>query len=216
MLKRSWIGIILIVVGIGFLLQQLGMIEFTSLLKTWWPIIFILFGIAIFMERSLSAILTGLLFIIVGSILILNQWIDINLISLIFPLILIVIGLAFILSKGQKKVHVNDDIESFCLFSSTEVKSQSTNFQNGSVTAIFGGSEIDLRDAIIADGANMEITIIFGGVNIIVPDNVMIEIRGVPIFGGWDDKTRNYVENGDVPLLKINCLSVFGGLEVKN
>ena len=59
------------------------------------------------------------------------------------------------------------------------------------MTAVFGGANIDLTDATIsAEGALIEITTIFGGVELRVPDNVVVEIKGVPIFGGWEDKTR--------------------------
>jgi predicted membrane protein len=100
--------------------------------------------------------------------------------------------------------------------SGTEVKSVSKNFQGGSVTTIFGGAEIDLRDADIAEGASLEFTSIMGGASIIIPENVHVDISGAPILGGWEDRTRKYGENEDVVVLKINCLTILGGAEFRN
>lgn len=47
-----------------------------------------------------------------------------------------------------------------------------------------------------------------------VPEHVRVEITGIPIFGGWEDKTRR--KDIDSPLLKINALVIFGGVEVKD
>lgn len=216
MRTRIWIGLLFVLVGIGFLLQQAGFIDFSSLLKTWWPIIFILIGISALLERSYSSLLTGGFFMIIGALLILNQWTDFNLLTLILPLVLISIGLAIIFSRSNKKVHVDDNIQSFSLFSTAEISSRSTNFQRGTVTTIFGSAEINLRDAIIADGAEVEVTTIFGGVVLYLPEKVKVNIRGLPIFGGWEDKTKRNVDDVNIPLLKIHCVSIFGGLEVKN
>mgnify|MGYP001402970784 FL=1 len=216
MRTRIWIGLLFVLVGIGFLLQQAGFIDFSSLLKTWWPIIFILIGISALLERSYSSLLTGGFFMLIGALLILNQWTDFNLLTLILPLVLISIGLAIIFSRSNKKVHVDDDIQSFSLFSTAEMNSRSTNFQRGTVTTIFGSAEINLRDAIIADGAEVEVTTIFGGVVLYLPEKVKVNIRGLPIFGGWEDKTKRNVDDVNIPLLKIHCVSIFGGLEVKN
>lgn len=216
MRTRIWIGLLFVLVGIGFLLQQAGFIDFSSLLKTWWPIIFILIGISALLERSYSSLLTGGFFMIIGALLILNQWTDFNLLTLILPLVLISIGLAIIFSRSNKKVHVDDNIQSFSLFSTAEISSRSTNFQRGTVTTIFGSAEINLRDAIIADGAEVEVTTFFGGVVLYLPEKVKVNIRGLPIFGDWEDKTKRYVDDVNIPLLEIHCVSIFGGLEVKN
>ncbi|WP_420874573.1 LiaF domain-containing protein [Oceanobacillus caeni] len=102
------------------------------------------------------------------------------------------------------------------LFSGAEIKSQSENFQGGSVVTIMGGAEIDLRDAIIAEGAMLDFTSILGGISIIVPENVQVEISGIPILGGWEDSTRKHGESEEVVVLKLNCLTILGGVEIRN
>ena len=115
--KRIIIGSLLIFIGIGFLLQQAGFIEFTSLIKSYWPVIFIIIGLLILFNRSASSKVTGWIFIVVGALLTLNQWYEFNFASLILPMILIIIGLMFIFSKmDTKKIDLDDDIESVSFF----------------------------------------------------------------------------------------------------
>jgi len=63
----------------------------------------------------------------------------------------------------------------------------------------------------------MDLSAIFGGIALTVPEHVHVEISGIPIFGGWEDKTRN-IRNDEAALcvLKLNCLAVCGGIEIKN
>src|SRR5699024_7712076 len=144
----------------------------------------------------------GLMIILIGGLFLLNEWIDVNLIAYIWPLIFIFIGLTIIFSrtKHDKVLDSNHSIESFSLFSGTNLRSQSNNFQGGSIFALFGGAEVDLRDTVISDkGATFELTAIFGGISIVVPENVQIEISGLPIFGGWEDATRKHANSHDTP-----------------
>src|SRR5699024_204237 len=119
--------------------------------------------------------------------------------------------------KPDKSLHSSRSINAFSLFSGTEIRSQSKQFEGGSVTAIFGGSEIDLREAVISgEGAALELSAVFGGINIYVPESVQLAVIGIPLFGGWEKKTiKRAADNEDLPVLKVNCLTVFGGVEIR-
>src|SRR5699024_11415575 len=92
-------------------------------------------------------VVSGLLFILIGGLFLVNQWVDDNLVTYLWPLILIFIGLTFIFSRvrREKPSHSNQSLQAFSLFSGAEVRSRSKNVEGGSVSAIFGGSEIDLN-----------------------------------------------------------------------
>lgn len=216
---RVWLGVFFLVIGVGFFMHQADLLDFTEVLSTWWPLILIIIGIIQLIKRTYASPLTGILFIIVGGLFLANQWFDMNLAAFIWPIILIFVGLAIIFTKVKqdKTEHTEQDLNNFLLFSGTEVRSQSKDFRGGSITAIFGGAEIDLRDAeLSAEGVALDLTTVFGGVTIIVPENVHVEISGIPIFGGWDDKTRQRGEEEGHAVLKLNCLAVFGGVEIRN
>ncbi len=44
MINKKWFGILLIIFGIGFLLEQFNIINFSMILSTWWPLILIIIG----------------------------------------------------------------------------------------------------------------------------------------------------------------------------
>jgi len=217
--KRIWTGGLFLFIGIGILLHQFEIWDFGYIARTWWPLILIIFGFVQLINRKNSSPVVSLMIIIIGGLFLLNQLTDINLTAFIWPLIFIFIGLAIIFSRRRhhKVFDSNHSIEAFSFFSGTNLRSQSQDFQGGEVMTVFGGAEIDLRDVIISEkGANFDLTSVFGGIELIVPENVHVEISGLPIFGGWEDKTRKVAKNSDTPIIKINCVAIFGGVEVKD
>lgn len=215
---RVWLGLVFLLFGLGFLLHQAQIIDLSQLLSNWWPLILIIIGVIQLINRKHSSIVSGLLFLLIGLLFLINQWLDFNLTDYIWPLIFIIIGLTFIFTRVKREnlSHRDADLNTFVLFSGTGIKSQSKNFQGGSVMAIFGGAEIDLREAVMAEGASINITTFMGGAEITVPENVQVEMTGTPIFGGWEDKTRVREKDEGNSILKINCLTMFGGVEIKN
>lgn len=221
MFRRIFIGVLFLLLGIGILFHQIELWNFRYILKTWWPLILIIIGIEQLINRKNESPVGSLMIILIGGLFLLNQWININLTAFIWPIIFIFIGLVIIFTRKRFKheniLDSNHSIEAFALFAGTNLRSQSKSFQGGNVLAIFGGSEIDLRETVISNkGAVFDLTTVFGGITIIVPENVHVEISGLPIFGGWEDKTRGTVSSDDTPVIKINCLSIFGGVEIKD
>lgn len=219
MANRIWIGLIFVIFGTGFLMHQAEIIDFTHVLAAWWPLILIIIGVIQLINRTSSSSISGMMFILVGGLFLVNQLFDFNLTAYIWPIIIIFIGLVFMFTrvKYEAPPHTDRDLNNFLLFAGTEVRSQSKNFRGGSVTAIFGGAEIDLREVVIAkEGATLDLTAIFGGIELTVPENVQVEVSGIPIFGGWEDKTRARGNDDDISILKINGMAVFGGVEIKN
>jgi hypothetical protein len=75
---------------------------------------------------------------------------------------------------------------------------------------------LDLRPAKLApEGAEVDVMAAFGGAQIIVPEGWPVEFSGVPVFGGFTDKTSHTTgETG--PRLRIKGTAIFGGVEAKN
>lgn len=217
-MRRTWLGFIIIVIGLGFLLDQANVISFIDILSNWWPLIFIVIGLLQLVTQAQSATLTGPLFIMIGAILLLNEWTDSQIFLYLWPLVIIYIGIIIIFYRPKHNKNVNKDnmLDSISLFSGAEIKSQSNPFQGGNILAVFGGTDIDLRDAVIVDEEiTIEITTVFGGVSLKVPENVQVEVSGIPIFGGFEDKTRHVnKENTHQPIIYLKCVSIFGGVEV--
>src|SRR5690625_7807924 len=119
----------------------------------WWPLILIIIGVIQLVNRTNSAVVSGLLFILIGGFFLVSLWVDDILLTYLWPLILIFISLTFIFSRvrREKPSHSNQSIQAFSLFSGTEVRSRSKKFEGGSATAIFDSSDIVLFIIIISD-----------------------------------------------------------------
>jgi hypothetical protein len=86
------------------------------------------------------------------------------------------------------------------------------------VINVMGGADLDLTDAVLADG---EVTIrvfsIWGGSNIHVPDGVHVEHHGVGILG-WD-KVEPPAEGREpppgAPVVRVRSVSIMGGTDIK-
>lgn len=236
---RYFFGIILVVLGLGFLLEQFNIISFGEIISIYWPSILILIGLVGLFDKK-SSKFGDLILILLGAMLQINRLdiVDINVFKFFFPIILILIGLKVIFSREIKYEHhvyinkdgedtnyknynpnrnitLEDTVDEFVVMGGIETNNQSENFKGGRVTAIMAGVEIDLRGAKLHNNeAYLDIKAIMGGVEITVPQDWRVEIKGIPIAGGWSNKTK-FRNNIDAPVLKVNCFAMFGGIEVK-
>jgi hypothetical protein len=87
---------------------------------------------------------------------------------------------------------------------------------SSTVVTVFGGADLDLRDAILP---GQEITIravsVFGGLSITAPPEMRVVDSGVAIFGGRDAAGDAAESAGpDAPVLRLSGACVFGGVSV--
>jgi len=221
-------GGILMLIGLVFLLDHLGII---SIGNPWrfWPMLLVLTGVMNFMSQRRA---WGALLMFAGVVLQLNQlgithfgW------AALWPMMLIAFGLfvmwgsfqwgskpvASTSAAGDPRTTLNEAV----VFGGLERRMTSQDFQGGDITAIFGGVELDLTEANMqANEATLAITAIFGGVEVRVPPTWQVAFRGAPIFGGVEDKTRTArvddPANPNLKTLVITGAVIFGGLEIKN
>ncbi|HKS49530.1 MAG TPA: DUF1707 domain-containing protein [Amycolatopsis sp.] len=83
--------------------------------------------------------------------------------------------------------------------------------------AFWGGVDIDLRDARFA-GRTSTITAvaIMGGIDIVVPDDIIVEVTGVGFMGAFESQDRPGAGTPppDAPVVRINGLALWGGVTV--
>jgi predicted membrane protein len=112
-----------------------------------------------------------------------------------------------------------DFLDAWALFGGADRQVTSQQFKGGNATALFGGIDIDLRQAQMAEGEHsLHLTALFGGVDVFVPQNWDISVTGTPIFGSFEDKRQKTqaAEKTTRGLLHISAFVVFGGIEIKN
>lgn len=215
-------GLFFIVVGVGYGADALGIWNFTIFFDGWWTLFIIVPCFISLIQDGYSP--GNLIGILIGVIFLLSSWDIINLRvigKLIFPAILIIIGLSIIFKdtfKRRRKVNINiayngDTLERYAIFAGNKYQETGV-FQGTSVNAIFGGYTLDLRNAVIEQDIVIKATAIFGGVDILVPPGVIVRTSSVPIFGGVSNKVSDPTDV-NAPVVLVNSVCMFGGVEIK-
>lgn len=88
------------------------------------------------------------------------------------------------------------------------------DFTGASYSAVFGGLSINLRKVRLVGDAVITVTAIFGGIDLVLPDDVQVTINVTPILGGSECKYPSS-SNPDAPRIIINGTASFGGIEIK-
>lgn len=217
-------GIIFIAVGIFYAGDNLNLWNFNLFFHGWWTLFIIIPCLISIVENGFN---TGnVVGLTIGVLLLLSSQGIVNsriVAKLVFPAILILIGIKIIFRDSfnkttKKSINMNIDretcLEYTSIFGSQKETYPNEQFRGASILAILGGMELNLQNAIINEDIIINSTIIFGSVDIIVPNSVNVKISSVPIFGGADNKARPCM-NDDAPTIYINATCIFGGLDSK-
>lgn len=219
-------GIVLIVVGIVIGGNALGITNINIFFDGWWTLFIIVpCFIGLFKERAKTGNLIGL-GIGVALLLCCLDILNFDLVwKLALPVVLVIIGISLVfkdtfdheVSEKIKNLNKNSNSDkgSFAAFSGQKVSYDKEKFNGTELTAVFGGIECDLRDAIIENDVVINASSIFGGIEIIVPSNVKIKIKSSSIFGGVGEKRKNTDAVDKEHTIYINATCMFGGVEIK-
>lgn len=216
-LSRLFWGGLLVVGGVVFLGDALEVWDGGEIASRWWPLAIIAaaaVSLASRPRRYLGPLVVGG----VGIILLVDRldWVNLDA-GVLWAVALIAAGLVMLLSRPRPTI-VGDEarISAFTAFGGTELASHSDHFEGGNLGAVFGGAELDLRDAHLAPGASLEVFTAFGGTEIKVPEGWNVITHGLPLFGGFENVTTGESLPPDAPTLDVAATVVFGGLEVKH
>ena len=227
--SRNIFGIILVLLGGMFLIGNF-LPESMNFESIAWDLILIIAGIVLLVNAKKR--LLGPALIIIGTLSLIPG--DSS--KLIIPTLVIFWGIHLLTRNKGKKVKIEgendykgyyqhfaeeknmDKIDDMSLFGGGEKVFHSDAFQGGTITAVFGGSKIDLTDCKLKEGDQyLDVTIIFGGMTLIIPDSWKVQIDVVPLFGGFSTKqARTNVQIIDsTSVLHIKGVILFGGGEIK-
>jgi hypothetical protein len=111
-------------------------------------------------------------------------------------------------------------VKEMVIFSGTERRFDSRLFRGGELLAIFGGVNLDLRRAVPDTSQNMvlDAVALFGGIEVRIPENWRVVMRGTAVFGGYENKTipPGPSAGAVVPTLVITGSVIFAGVSLKN
>lgn len=222
------LGVVLIVLGFLLVLRNTGFLPnyFHHILFSWQML---LIAIGFVMTLGTGNRGPGLIVMAVGGFFILPEIFDANWSSfgLFWPAIFIIVGVIVLTNASwfkserwhDKTTNSSDYMDIVNIFGGGERVINSSSFRGGKITSIFGGAEIDLTRAQLAQGESViELTCIFGGASLIVPSDWNVVIDVTPILGGFSD-SRKLIPGMGVDVNKTLVLRgavIFGGGEIKS
>ena len=119
--------------------------------------------------------------------------------------------------KEDERTSSNSHFTATALLGGFDRKINSQDFRGGEVTAFMGGGKINLRRASITAPHVPVIRVfaMFGGIEILVPDDWTVISEVDMILGGFDDKKTD-PPKVETKRLIIRGQVIMGGIEVKN
>lgn len=216
-------GIVLISAGAVFTLNALSITDIDIFFDGWWTLFIIVpCVVGLFTEHEKIGNIIGAA---VGVFLLLccRDIFSFSMLwKLLLPVIIIIIGLKMVLTGfyGNRaneiiaKIKQNgDETKGGCaIFSGCDLSYDGEIFEGAELTAVFGGVKCDLRNAVIEKDCAVRATAVFGGIDILVPDNINVEVNSNCFFGGISNKKAAHK---DSPTIYISGTCVFGGAEIK-
>ena len=216
-------GLVLIAVSAVLVLNAFEITSIEIFFDGWWTLFIIVPSfIGLFNDNEKTGNIIGLL---IGIFLLLacQNILDFDIFwKLMVPVIIAVIGIKMIfggigVNRGViKSIESNgDDIKTgFAAFSGQDINFDNEVFRGAELTSVFGGIKCDLRNAVFEGDTVINACSIFGGTDILLPNNVNVKVNSNSLFGGIDNKKHlNSKDNQYTVYLNGTC--IFGGVDVK-
>lgn len=214
------VGVVIVLVGVLLFLDTTGMYD-TGPLFRYTPALFVLVGVyAIVVSgfRNLFGPLT--LILVAGAIQLVSldifEW---SQLSSLWPLVVIIFGLSLLAGRFDRTTPTTERsvVDTFSLFGDVERRVVGTAFERASLITLFGGTTLDLRDATPEERpARVNVTVLFGGVDIVAPRGWNVELEVLPVFGASEDSRLRVDAEHETVDLVITGFVAFGGVELKD
>ena len=220
-LSRILWGVALVALGVILGLNVMGVTDIDIFFDGWWSLFLILpgfFGLLTEKDKMGNLIL---LLLGVGLLLGAQDAIGYDKVwklALIATLILIGLRMVFRGSrkKKEKRPPVTDGKRNCvnAVFGAQDLDYSGREFEGLELNTVFGGIECDLRRAIFTKDVVIKTNAVFGGIDVLLPENVNVQLSSTSIFGGMEDQRRtSHVEDAITVFVEGNC--VFGGVDIK-
>jgi predicted membrane protein len=226
-LRKSVIfGLLVIFFGVALLLNNLDLLDKTAKEIIFsWKTLLIAIGIINLFSREFFS---GLILIIIGTFFHITHYyeIPVTFVNVFWPILIISFGLIIIIKhfrtpkrnfmKSKYSEETSDFYEEATVFGGSHKFIKNDSFKGARISAVFGGSKINLQQSILSpEGAVLDVNLIFGGCELIVPPDWNIRLEANNIFGGINDKrSPSNIDTSKNLVIKGMC--IFGGCEIKS
>ncbi len=231
MTKKVAFGMVILLAGLTLLAYNFGIIthHWKNIFFSW-QMLLIVIGVISLMSRDNWV--PGVILISVGGFFLLPRlfFLPDNFVHNFWPLVLIAAGLLLIfrifptsrvyrhMKTDQNRISHEGVIHEEVVFGDTKQRVTSQDFRGGMVHCVFGNIELDLTQARLAEGTHvLELSVVFGGITVVVPSDWKVEMKMSSVLGGFADKrvyVKEQIDTSKVLIVKGNA--VFGGGELKS
>lgn len=218
-------GVVFVGLGVIFGLNALDITSINVFFDGWWTLFIIVpCFIDLFKEKSKTGNLIGLL-IGISLLLACQGILSFSLVwKLAFPVVLVCIGISLIFkdvinanikNKIKELNAKNNGLTEYCAtFGGQDLNFSGEKFDGCNLTAVFGGVKCDLRESKLSDDVIINAMAVFGGIDIIVPDDVVVKVKSFPLFGGVSNNRKSNIKDSK-KVVYVNATCMFGGVEIK-
>jgi predicted membrane protein len=209
------VGIFFTLLGVLMTLDNLELADADRFLA-YWPVVFIAIGIVKLRDRRGK--LPAVIAIAAGALLLpfTADWVRMDLFDF-WPVALIVAGMAIVAHAfGFSAPAFSSGSSStiWAIFSMRREAVDTRTYSGGRIVAFMGGCELDLTKAGLEQGpVELEVIVMWGGVEIKVPDGWEVSGNTVPIMGAAEIRTKS--KPGGHKLI-VNGLAIMGGIDIKS
>ncbi|MFP4591246.1 MAG: LiaF transmembrane domain-containing protein [Halobacteriales archaeon] len=213
-------GFLVVILGVLLLLETTGVAPAGEVLR-FVPSLFILVGLWSLVQSRFRNLVGPVVLVGVGTAwqLVALELATVDEVIDFWPVLVIALGLSIILGQYRSRAQEVDDAftSAFAAFGGVEKRNTSEAFSGGDLTAMFGGVELDLRDATVREPpAHVNAVAMFGGVEVVVPREWNVRLDILPVLGGaTDERTRERERHDEVDLV-VSGFAMFGGVTVTN
>ncbi|KAB1192144.1 hypothetical protein GJR96_01275 [Haloferax sp. MBLA0076] len=214
------VGGAIVLVGLVLLANSTGLYDTSGLLR-YIPSLFVLVGVYALVAsgfRNVGGPLVLITFAGAWQAVALDLVTGSQVLSF-WPVLLVILGLSVALGRVRSSVEpiTGDRVDIVAIFGGRNARATTARFTGGAITTLFGAAEVDLRDVVdLEETARINVTSMFGGVEITVPREWNVRIDVLPVFGGAEDeRPRRELEHETVDLV-VSGFCAFGGVSIKD
>jgi predicted membrane protein len=218
------VGVAIIVAGLVLTLDNLELVEAHTIFKLW-PLVLVAMGIAKLRQEGSGGGMGGWFLILGGAFLLLFSFARGHVAEALAPMLVVGVGILIVIKALKQHRGVppelsrsEDFLQGTAILGGFKRRVATQAFKGGELTAIFGGYEVDLRQAALENGqARIDVFVLFGGGEIRVPEGWEVSNQATAIAGALNDATHHGPATAEArPRLVITGLILFGGTEVKS
>jgi predicted membrane protein len=230
-MKRSSLSGILLgifVMAFGLLALGRGILgwNLSFLAATWWSLVIIAIAVLGIVHSGFK--FWNVLFLLLGGCIFIGKlgFLGRHMFFTFFALLLIIFGIRIIVRAvshgsfhvkpmgGYENRDSNDYPKYESVFSEYNVANDSRSFKGAHISGVFGQMSVDLSEISIQGNVVLDVSAVFGTLEIKLPRNIPYQTRVTPVFGTFINNAPVMRTAAGLPFIEIKGAAVFGTIDL--